>query len=163
MIEKSFAVRHAVPEFFIIPGAGYTLEEWRDAGMIVVAAVIEKNGQVLIGQRRPKDRHPLKWEFPGGKVESGESPREALRRELNEELGIQAVIGDEITRYTHSYPPKPLFELIFFRVTEFAGELRNIVFEKIEWVGARSLPSYDFLDGDVEFVRKLARSARSRG
>jgi 8-oxo-dGTP diphosphatase len=125
--------------------------------MIVVAAVIERNGKILIGQRRRDDRHPYKWEFPGGKVEAGESPREALARELSEELGIRAVVGTEMTRYAHRYTSRPIFELIFFRVTEFEGEPRNRVFEQIEWTTAAALPGYDFLDGDVEFVRALAR------
>ncbi len=67
--------------------------------MMVVAGVIVRNGLYLIGQRKNGDRHPLKWEFPGGKVERGETPREALARELQEELGIAAVIGREIARY----------------------------------------------------------------
>ena len=125
--------------------------------MVVVAAVIERNGQILIGQRRRDDRHPFKWEFPGGKVEAGESPRAALVRELSEELDIWAVVNEEITRYTYRYSSRPLFELIFFRVKEFEGEPRNQVFERIEWVHPSRLPSYDFLDGDVEFVRSLAR------
>ena len=125
--------------------------------MIVVAAVIERNGLILVGQRRRADRHPFKWEFPGGKVESGESPRAALVRELSEELDIQATAGEEITRYTYRYPNRPLFELIFFRVREFVGDPRNLAFERIEWVERKKLPTYDFLDGDIEFVRSLAR------
>ena len=62
---------------------------------MVVAAVIQRDRQVLIGQRRASDRHALKWEFPGGKVELHESPRDALKRELREELGIEAEIGPE--------------------------------------------------------------------
>src|SRR5579872_2705417 len=125
--------------------------------MVVVAAVIRKNGLILIGQRRRKDRHSLKWEFPGGKVEPRESPREALARELKEELNIQAKIGPEVTRYAYRYASRPMFELIFFRVQEFEGEPQNLAFESIAWVEAQKLPSYDFLDGDVEFVRALAR------
>ena len=127
--------------------------------MVVVAAVIEKNGRILIGQRNRHDRHPLKWEFPGGKVEHGESPRSALARELSEELGISATIGPEITRYTYRYPGRPVFELIFFHVDDFDGEPRNRVFEQIEWAWRKDLATYDFLDGDVEFIRTLARGA----
>ena len=125
--------------------------------MIVVAAVIEREGQILIGQRKREDRHPLKWEFPGGKVEPGESPREALARELQEELGIRATIGEEIKRYAYRYPNRQKFELIFYRVQSFEGEPRNVIFERIEWASRGGLPSYDFLDGDVEFVKSLAR------
>src|ERR1700675_3548699 len=88
----------------------------------VVAAVIERDGRILIGQRKPRGRHPGKWEFPGGKVEPGEEPRAALARELREELGIEARIGQEIERYDFSYGQGTPLRLIFFRVTEFTGE-----------------------------------------
>jgi 8-oxo-dGTP diphosphatase len=124
---------------------------------MVVAAVIERDGQILIGQRRAGDRHPLKWEFPGGKVEPYENPRDALRRELREELGIDASIGPEILRYEFQYPHRSPILLIFHHVTEFVGEMRNGVFEQVRWEARERLPRYDFLDGDVDFVRRLAR------
>ena len=125
--------------------------------MIVVAAVIEKQGQILVCQRKRGARHGLKWEFPGGKVEQGEEPRAALARELREELDIAAEIGAEMVRYEHSYPGRDPILLIFFRVTEFNGVPANIVFETIEWSALAALPAYDFLDGDLDFVRRLAR------
>ena len=64
----------------------------------VVAAVIERDGRILIGQRPPNKQHPLKWEFPGGKLETGEDPRDGLARELTEELDIRPEIGPEIAR-----------------------------------------------------------------
>ena len=122
----------------------------------VVAAVIERAGLILIGQRKPRGRHGLKWEFPGGKVEPGEESREALVRELDEELGITARIGREIERYDFSYSAGHVTRLIFFHVTEFAGEPANLDFEQIAWVERHRLPDYDFLEGDVAFVRRLA-------
>jgi 8-oxo-dGTP diphosphatase len=122
----------------------------------VVAAVIERGGLILIGQRKPRGRHGLKWEFPGGKVEPGEESREALARELREELGIEARIGDEIERYDFSYSAGHVTRLIFFRVTEFTGEPANLDFAQIAWVERHRLPEYDFLEGDVAFVRRLA-------
>jgi 8-oxo-dGTP diphosphatase len=122
----------------------------------VVAAVIARDGRILIGQRPPNKQHPLKWEFPGGKLETGEEPRDGLARELKEELDIQPQIGPEITRYQYQYPGRPPILLIFFKVDRFSGEPRNLVFERIAWVAPRDLPSCDFLDGDVEFVRTLA-------
>jgi 8-oxo-dGTP diphosphatase len=126
----------------------------------VVAAVIERAGPegslVLIGQRKPRGRHGLKWEFPGGKVEPGEESPEALVRELREELGIEARIGDEIERYDFSYGAGHVTRLIFFHVTEFSGEPVNLDFAQITWVERSRLPDYDFLEGDVEFVRRLA-------
>jgi len=122
----------------------------------VVAAVIERGGLILIGQRKAGGRHGLQWEFPGGKVESGEEAREALVRELREELGIEARVGDEIERYDFSYSAGQVTRLIFFHVTEFTGEPENLDFAQIGWVERERLPDYDFLEGDVEFVRRLA-------
>jgi 8-oxo-dGTP diphosphatase len=127
----------------------------------VVAAVIERGGLVLIGQRKPRGRHALKWEFPGGKVEPGEESREALVRELREELGIEARIGDEIERYDFSYSANNVTRLIFFHVTKFTGEPENLDFAQIVWAHRNRLPDYDFLEGDVEFVRRLAKSTGS--
>jgi 8-oxo-dGTP diphosphatase len=122
----------------------------------VVAAVIGRDGQVLIGQRPAGKQHGLKWEFPGGKVEPGESPEGALRRELDEELGIQAAIGDRIGDYEYAYPGREPIRLVFFAVGEFTGTMENRVFEQVRWETRERLPSYDFLEGDVDFVRLLA-------
>jgi 8-oxo-dGTP diphosphatase len=124
--------------------------------MLVVAAVIERDGLVLIGQRRREDRHPLKWEFPGGKVEDSETPQEALKRELREELEIEAEIGPEISRYGYQYPGRSRVLLIFYSVRVWSGEEQNLSFEQIRWVKRRELAQYDFLEGDVDFVRRLA-------
>ena len=133
----------------------------RQAVVEVVAAVIERDGpegkMILIGQRLPGGRHPGKWEFPGGKVEPGEEPRAALARELREELGIEAHVGPEIERYDFRYGEGTALRLIFFRVSEFTGELINLDFAQIAWVKRDELPEYNFLAGDVEFVRRLAR------
>jgi 8-oxo-dGTP diphosphatase len=119
----------------------------------VVAALIEQNGQILICQRKRGQAHELKWEFPGGKVETGESAPAALLRELHEELAIEAIAGEEITRYEFAYPEKKPILLIFFRVREFRGVPENLVFERIEWAPPERLPDYDFLEGDIDFVR----------
>src|SRR5262249_40568562 len=95
-------------------------------GMVqVVAAILERDGKILIGQRRPGQSHALKWEFPGGKIEAGETPEQALARELKEELDLDGVRSDEITRYPYQYPGKAPIELIFLRVTACSGEPRN--------------------------------------
>jgi 8-oxo-dGTP diphosphatase len=122
----------------------------------VVAGVIEQDGRVLICQRKAGSRHSLKWEFPGGKVEPGESPRAALARELKEELGIEARIGREMSRYEFVYPRGATLLLIFLEVKEFRGEPENGIFERIQWEERRNLPKYDFLDGDIDFVKRLA-------
>ena len=125
--------------------------------MNVVAAVIEREGQVLICQRKAGQPFGGKWEFPGGKVEAREEFRHALARELREELALTAAIGDEIARYQYAYPARRPIQLIFFRVTEFEGEPVNVVFEQIRWEKMAKLPAYDFLDGDVAFVKSLAK------
>jgi len=122
----------------------------------VVAAVIERDGQVLIGQRKAGEWHAFKWEFPGGKVEPGETPAAAIRRELEEELGIRAAIGPPITDYEYTYPGRSTIHLMFYSVSKFDGEPQNRAFEKIRWEKRERLPAYDFLDGDVDFVRQLA-------
>jgi 8-oxo-dGTP diphosphatase len=122
-----------------------------------VAAVVERGGSILIAQRKRAGKHALKWEFPGGKVELGETPREALARELSEELGIAAVIGIELGQYDVRYGDGPLTRLLFYRVTEFTGEPQNLDFEQIVWERRDRLPRYDFLEGDRPFVQKLAK------
>lgn len=118
----------------------------------VVAAVIERAGQVLIAQRKRTGQHPLKWEFPGGKVEAGEAPEAALVRELEEELGIRACVDGEIRRYEYQYPGRAPILLLFYHVWEFAGEPKNLDFEEIRWTPRDSLRNYDFLEGDAEFI-----------
>lgn len=122
----------------------------------VVAAVIERGGRILIGQRKAGSRHALKWEFPGGKVEAGETPEAALARELMEELSIEAQIGEEMARYDVQYPGGPLTRLRFYRVTAFAGEPQNLDFEQIAWARSAELSGYDFLEGDAPFLRAMA-------
>src|SRR5436305_9437449 len=94
----------------------------------VVAAILERDGRILICRRTPHQSHPLKWEFPGGKVEPGETPEAALARELEEELGIFGAAGEEIMRYEYCYPGKSPIELIFSRVTRCSGAPHNMIF-----------------------------------
>ena len=122
----------------------------------VVAAVIEKDGKLLVCQRTRHQTMPLKWEFPGGKIEEGEQPRDALRRELEEELGIHATIGDEIARIHHTYPNGASVELRFFIVREYEREIENRIFRDVQWSAPKSLPSYDFLEADASLVKDLA-------
>lgn len=124
----------------------------------VVAAVMIRDGKILIGQRKRSGRHSLKWEFPGGKVEPGEDPRAALARELREELDVEAVVGEELDSYEVGYGDGFRILLHFYRVTQFQGEPRNLDFEQILWERPERLPDYDFLEGDVSFVAKLGRS-----
>jgi len=121
----------------------------------VVAGVIERAGRILIGQRKRIGYHPLKWEFPGGKVEPSETPEEALIRELREELGIEARIDRELLRYEYQYPGRSRILLIFYRVVEFDSAIRNLDFEEIRWEQPDRLNDYDFLEGDAQFIARL--------
>jgi 8-oxo-dGTP diphosphatase len=122
----------------------------------VVAALIEKDGLLLVCQRTRHQTMPLKWEFPGGKIEEGEQPRDAMRRELEEELGILATVGDEIARIQHEYPNGGVVELRFFVVREYQGEIENRIFREIRWSTPQDLPKFDFLEADLSLVRDLA-------
>ena len=122
----------------------------------VVAGLIVQNGKLLVCQRTRHQTMPLKWEFPGGKIEEGEQPRDALRRELDEELGIQATIGDEIARIQHEYPNGGMVELRFYLVREYRGELENRIFKDIQWAALKDLPKFDFLEADLTLVNDLA-------
>jgi 8-oxo-dGTP diphosphatase len=125
----------------------------------VVAAIIERAGLILIGQRQAEQSHPLKWEFPGGKVEPGESPQQALARELEEELAIRNARGPEITRYEFTYPDRGPIALIFYRVTEFEGEPQNRIYREMRWEPRAKLREFDFVEGDREFIRAFAAAA----
>lgn len=122
----------------------------------VVAGIIEREGKILICRRTAAQSHPLQWEFPGGKVEAGETPEAALARELAEELGLAGVASEEIARYEFAYPGKNPILLIFLRVTRFRGKPRNLIFEDIRWAPPNRLDTFDFLEGDRDFLRSLA-------
>ena len=122
----------------------------------VVAALIIRQDNVLICQRTKHQPLPLKWEFPGGKVEPGEQPKEALHRELEEELGILAEIGAEVATIQHTYGNGNAVELRFYLVEQFAGEIQNRIFRDVRWVRKEDLPGFDFLEADVALVKDLA-------
>ena len=122
----------------------------------VVAAFIVQKGKVLICQRTQHQPMALKWEFPGGKIEEGEQPRDALRRELEEELGIHAIIGDELVRIRHTYKNGGSVELRFFMVEAFQGDIENRIFKDVRWAGRKDLPKYDFLEADAGLVKDIA-------
>ncbi len=125
----------------------------------VVAALIIRDGKILICQRTADQAMPLKWEFPGGKVEPKEELKAALRRELEEELAIDATIGTKIAVIQHTYRSGNAVELHFYRVDEFECEIQNRIFQDVRWVERNELPSYDFLEADVAFVREISAGA----
>ena len=146
MIDEALAVQLGTASFYF--GA--------NPPMRVVAAIIVKDASVLICRRKAGQLYAGKWEFPGGKVEPGEEFRAALRRELQEELAITATIGAEITRYEFTYPGRAPIQIVFYKVDEFEGEPRNLIFDEIRWETIGNLRTYDFLDGDIDFVKDLA-------
>jgi mutator protein MutT len=128
----------------------------------VVAALIEQNGRMLICQRSRSGSFPLSWEFPGGKVEPGESLSQALARELQEELGVACTVGAEQYRTRYRYAQQPELrdglELVFFSA-QIAAPPQNLAFEQIVWERIEALGDYDFLPADRELVAQLASRA----
>ncbi len=126
--------------------------------LTVVAGLIEAEGKILVCQRRRGDTFELMWEFPGGKLQAGETAAEGLARELSEELGVEALVGEEVFRTRHRYAEmREAIELIFFAAAVEPAAIRNIVFERMEWRAVETLGELNFLPADREFVGKLAR------
>jgi 8-oxo-dGTP diphosphatase len=121
----------------------------------VVAAVIARASRILICQRRETQAFALQWEFPGGKVETGEELGAALRRELREELGIGAVVRQEIATVRHEYAEGLAVEVHFFLVGEFTGEIENRIFREVRWEEREKLDAEIFLAADRGVVRKI--------
>lgn len=132
-------------------------EPFADAARDVVAGVIVRNDRLLACRRRATDAHPGQWEFPGGKREAGETLPAALRRELLEELGIDATVGAPLWSTRHRYAGHPPIALHFFHVPNFSGALVNRVFAEIRWVALAELASLDFLAADRDFLSRLVR------
>ena len=124
--------------------------------ILVTAGIIRSDDRVLICQRHHSDAYGLQWEFPGGKVEEGEEMKTSLRRELAEELAIQAEIGSEVFRLRHLYPDR-FVEVVFFEIARFQGEVRNQVFEAVAWAPRSRLVEYNFLEADRELVRRICK------
>lgn len=131
--------------------------------MVVVAGVIESGGKILVCQRKRGDTFELMWEFPGGKLRADETAAEGLARELREELGTEAAIGAELFRTRHRYAElsEPI-ELIFLAARVDSRQIRNNVFERIEWREAAALDGLKFLPADREFIALLARGEVGR-
>jgi 8-oxo-dGTP diphosphatase len=131
--------------------------------LTVVAALIERDGKVLACQRRRRDTFGLLWEFPGGKKHPGETPAQALQRELREELDVEAEVGAEIYRTHHRYSElaEPI-ELVFFAAAIGGQPVRNLAFESMEWRAPATLLELNFLPADRELVRMLSTGALPR-
>src|SRR5438270_11805279 len=131
----------------------------RSIKQVVAGLIVRKQDseqEILICQRTKHQSMPLKWEFPGGKIEPGEQPRDALRRELEEELGVHAEVGNEVARIRHDYNRSVSVELRFFLVPAFEGILENRIFKQIIWAQPKQLPDFDFLEADAPLVKRIA-------
>jgi mutator protein MutT len=120
----------------------------------VTAAVIEKDGRVLLAQRPSTGRHPLRWEFPGGKVEQGEGLRECLAREMAEEMGVEVAVGEKLSEVEHTYPDMNV-RLIAYACEITRGRLQHIGCNAHSWVALEELVDYDLLPPDSELASLL--------
>jgi len=112
----------------------------------VVGGLILKKNKVLICQRAENYDHPLKWEFPGGKILVDENVEKALIREINEELMIDIFEYKKLNKKVHLY---------FYLITKFNKDLMNTVHKQVKWIEIKELSNYDFLDGDHEIIQKI--------
>jgi 8-oxo-dGTP diphosphatase len=129
---------------------------------IVTAAVIEKNGRVLIAKKRQGSKFAGKWEFPGGKVEKGETPEQCLKRELGEELAVTAEIGGIFCTSEHTYMPQQTIRLLAYRTTLISDGFDLNDHEEIRWVEPANLGRYVFLEADKPIVEKLMKETRNK-
>lgn len=120
----------------------------------VTAAIIQSKGKILIARRPFGDKLADKWEFPGGKVEQGETPEECLRREIKEELNIEIMVGDYFATSIYTYPDKTI-QLEAYWCTWLSGEIEFHSHDAIKWVDIDSLKDYDFAPADLSFIDKL--------
>ena len=123
----------------------------------VVAAIIINKKRILIGKRKDEDIGGGKWEFPGGKIEIGETNSEALERELYEELGISVKIGKELMNYEHMFKTT-IYNISFMEIIDYEGEIRNNAHSEIKWVKFSNLLKYDFISGDDRFIQSFLKS-----
>lgn len=121
---------------------------------VAVGIVTDKKQRVLVGQRVVKDQYFKKWEFPGGKLEAGESPEQALQRELHEELGIKVIASSPLITLEHDYPDRKV-KLSVLRVTRFSGNVRGREKQALRWVTLESIEALDFLEGNKPIIEKL--------
>ena len=127
----------------------------------VTGAIIQNDNNFLIGRRGKDEKSAGMWEFPGGKLEEGESPKECIKRELKEELNIDAEIGELFSSYTYNYPHVS-YELYFFKVNSFFGEPVKSVHDKLKWEKLKNFHKYDFLPGDGPLIDKLISENNKR-
>ena len=125
----------------------------------VVGGIIYQNKKILICQRKEIGDHPLKWEFPGGKLSDFEENQEALRRELKEELNIEIIEMSFFDEYLYEYKElSKKLKLVFYHILQFEGEVQNLVHRQLKWIDISNLSDYDFLEGDHKIINKLIQN-----
>jgi len=120
----------------------------------VAAGIIVSNGKVLLTRRADGERQAGRWEFPGGKIERGETPQQCLERELLEEFGVSVRTGDMIMKNEHLYGHGPI-KLIALWAEIVEGAISLTVHDRADWVPVEQLASYDLAPADVPIARKL--------
>ena len=131
----------------------------KNKNLLVVGGLIVKKNKILICQRSSDNEHPLKWEFPGGKVKNQEEPQQALKRELNEELKITIEHPIYLCDYMFEYQDLgKKVSLFFFLINEYSGEISNTVHNQLKWIEIKQLSDYDFLEGDHEIIQKILKN-----
>ena len=121
--------------------------------LVVAAAVVERDGRVMLCQRLPHAHNALKWEFPGGKLEPGESPEAALARELKEELGIAVAVGRVRDAVYHRYADRDVL-VLFYGCGILSGEPETVECNAIAWAAPGEMAGYDFAGADLAFVKR---------
>ncbi len=123
----------------------------------VAVGILRNNGKILVCQRKAGGRYALKWEFPGGKIEPGETVLQCLDRELQEEISVRIKKIGKMEVQTSSYDDGGLIEVAYCHISEFEGTPENRVFEQIRWVEPSELPDLDILEGNRSIVSALAK------
>ena len=120
----------------------------------VASGVIVKNNKILIGLRAEGDSGAGMWEFPGGKIELNESSEDAIKRELREELDIEATVNQKIMKYSHRFK-NTIYEISFFEINKFTGSIKKNVHDDLQWIELASLKKYRYISGDLLLIDRI--------
>ena len=124
----------------------------------VVGGIIINKNKILVAQRSIQKEHPLKWEFPGGKIKVNENPIDALKREIKEELSVDVKKYKFLLDYEYDYQDIKKIHLYFYKIDEYVGKVRNIEHNQLLWIQRNDLEKLDFLDGDrmiIDHIQNL--------
>jgi 8-oxo-dGTP diphosphatase len=131
-------------------------ERTMEQPLVVTAALIRKEDKMLIAQRYVKTDHALKWEFPGGKLENGETPEVCLSREIKEELNLEVEVKDIFKVVYHEYPGKKIL-LLCYLCNDLGGQAEAIDCQDFRWIHIDELDQFNFVEADMPIVEKIKR------